>query len=412
MGMRIWTEWWSWVAPLRPACSRLRSFLWLLTALAGISIRSDFLGVTSIVRALGLGAQCYDRLLDFFHSQAVDPDALCRCWVRIVFARMPGIHRVNGRPVLLGDGLKIPKRGRKMPAVKLLHQVSDCNTKPEYIMGHSFQVVSILVSAAATFFAVPLSARIHEGLVFSNRDQRTLPKKFLSLVGALAIAEPVYLVADAYYACCTMALGLTQAGSHLISRLRKTCVAFEPIPPTMGQRKRGHPRLRRKGRADPLSLSGSAVEADPPPSPLRAGRTSGQGTHRVPVHGSGSEPDRDYPALRPALQDRDLLQAGRPHAWRLRLSLLDEDHGQDRLPLRRSVSPPQDRPVPRRHPAQTDRLPSLHPDRSDRARGPSMRRHDCAHPGLVQLRLLALYNQTRNSPFRVGRDDRSQKFTP
>src|SRR6266705_1658913 len=201
--MRIWTEWWSWVAPLRPVCSRLRSFLWLLTALAGISIRSDLLGVTSVIRALGLGAQCYDRLLDFFHSKAVDPDALCRCWVRTLFARMPGIHRVNGRPVLLGDGLKIPKRGPKMPAVKLLHQVSDCNTKPEYIMGHSFQVVSILVSAAATFFAVPLSA--------------------------------------------------------------------------------------------------SAVEADPPPSPLRAGGTSRPGTHRVPVHGSQSEPDRDHPALRPAL---------------------------------------------------------------------------------------------------------------
>ncbi|MBM3739523.1 MAG: hypothetical protein FJW39_27470, partial [Acidobacteria bacterium] len=40
-----------------------------------------------------------------------------------------------------------------MPAVKLLHQVSDCKTKPEYIMGHSLQVVSVLVSAAATFFA-------------------------------------------------------------------------------------------------------------------------------------------------------------------------------------------------------------------------------------------------------------------
>ena len=241
--MRIWTEWWSWVQPLRASCSRSRNFLWLLAALAGISIRSDLLGVTSIVRALGLGAQCYDRLLDFFHSKAIDPDTLCRCWVRTVFARMPGIHRVNGRPVLLGDGLKIPKRGRKMPAVKLLHQVSDGNTKPEFIMGHSLQVVSVLVSAAATFFAVPLSARIHEGLLFSNRDQRTLPKKFLSLVGALAIAGPVYLVADAYYACCTMALGLIQTGSHLISRLRKTCVAFEPIPPAVGKRKRGRPRL-------------------------------------------------------------------------------------------------------------------------------------------------------------------------
>jgi len=58
--------------------------------------KSPFKGVTSIVRALGLGAQCYDRLLDFFHSKAVDPDALCQCWVRTVFARMPGIHRVNG----------------------------------------------------------------------------------------------------------------------------------------------------------------------------------------------------------------------------------------------------------------------------------------------------------------------------
>ena len=241
--MRIWIEWWSWVEPLRAACSRSRSFLWLLVALAGISVRNDLLGVTSIVRALGLAGQCYDRLLDFFHTKAVDPDALCRCWVKTVFARMPGVHRVNGRPVLLGDGIKIPKRGRKMPAEKLLHQVSDCNTKPEYIMGHSIQAVSVLVSAATTFFAVPLSARIHEGLVFSNRDKRTLPKKFLSLVETLGIAEPVYLVADAYYACRTMALGLVQSGSHLVSRLRKTCVAFEPVPPPEGKRKRGRPRL-------------------------------------------------------------------------------------------------------------------------------------------------------------------------
>jgi hypothetical protein len=73
----------------------------------------------------------------------------------------------------------------------------------------------------------------------SNRDQRTLPNKFLSLVEALGIEEPVYLVADAYYACHTIALGLTAAGSHLISRLRKNSVAFEPIATTGGKRKRG-----------------------------------------------------------------------------------------------------------------------------------------------------------------------------
>src|SRR5260370_33038952 len=116
--MRIWTEWWSWVQALRSACSRSRSFLWLLAALAGISIRNDLLGVTSLVRALGLGARCYDRLLAFFHSKAVDPDALCRCWATPVFARRPGIHRGNAGPVLIGGGLRAPKRGRTMPGVK------------------------------------------------------------------------------------------------------------------------------------------------------------------------------------------------------------------------------------------------------------------------------------------------------
>ena len=172
--MQLWTEWWSWVEPLRGACSRTQSFLWLAAVMAGTSTRNDLLGVTSIVRALGLAAQYYGNILDFFHSPAADPDRLSRKWVEIVFKRLPGIERVNGMAVLLGDGIKIPKRGRKMPAVKSLHQVSESNTKPEYIMGHSIQVVSVLVAAAGSFFAVPLCGRIHEGLVFSNRDQRTL----------------------------------------------------------------------------------------------------------------------------------------------------------------------------------------------------------------------------------------------
>jgi hypothetical protein len=240
--MGLWGEWWSWVEPLRAACAREVSFLWLVSSIAGIATRSDLLGVTSIVRALGLGERFYDRLLDFFHSKAVDPDRLTQRWVKTVFDRMPGIYRFKGRPVLLGDGIKIPKRGRKMPAVKLLHQTSESNTKPEYIMGHSIQVVSILVAAASTFFAVPLSARIHEGLIFSNRDQRTLPTKFLGLVEALGIEEPFYLVADAYYACHSIALGLVARGSHLITRLRKNSVAYESVP-TVTKRTRGRPQL-------------------------------------------------------------------------------------------------------------------------------------------------------------------------
>ena len=50
----LWRYWWNLVYQLRPACSRTRTFLWMVTVLAGMTVRSDYLGVTSIVRALGL----------------------------------------------------------------------------------------------------------------------------------------------------------------------------------------------------------------------------------------------------------------------------------------------------------------------------------------------------------------------
>ena len=41
-------------------------------------------------------------------------------------------------------------------------------------MGHSFQAVSLLVQGPAGHVAaVPLVSRIHEGLIWSNRDTRT-----------------------------------------------------------------------------------------------------------------------------------------------------------------------------------------------------------------------------------------------
>ena len=75
-------------------------------------------------------------------------DRLSVLWTQAVLRLFPDPLRVNGRRVLVGDGIKVAKSGRKMPGVKLLHQQSDSNTKPEYIMGHSMQAVSILVRAA------------------------------------------------------------------------------------------------------------------------------------------------------------------------------------------------------------------------------------------------------------------------
>jgi len=54
--MSLWINWWNAIWRLRPAFSRLQTFLWFATAVAGFTVRTDMLGVTSIVRALNLDA--------------------------------------------------------------------------------------------------------------------------------------------------------------------------------------------------------------------------------------------------------------------------------------------------------------------------------------------------------------------
>src|ERR1700686_773997 len=135
-----------------------------------------------------------------------------------------------------------PQARKKMPAVKLLHQQSESNTKPEYIMGHSMQAVGLLVHAAKSVFCVPLAVRIHEGLVWSNRDKRTLLDKMLGLIDILALKAPFYFVADAYYAAGKMARGLLKQGNHLVTRVKSNAVAYAPATPKKGKKTRGRPK--------------------------------------------------------------------------------------------------------------------------------------------------------------------------
>jgi hypothetical protein len=239
----LWNHWWNLVCELRSACARSRTFLWMSLCLAGMTVRKDLLGVTSIVRALGLEPACYDRLLDFFHSPALDLDKLTHAWCALLFRLDPGILRVNGRPVLVGDGIKVAKAGHKMPGVKKLHQESESNNKAEYIFGHSCQAVAVLTQALFSVFALPLACRIHEGTVFSNRDQRTLLDKMILLLDSLGLNQPFYFVADAYYASGKVVRGLLAQGNHLVTRVKSNSVAFFPAtpPPPHRPRRKGRP---------------------------------------------------------------------------------------------------------------------------------------------------------------------------
>lgn len=240
--MRLWKNWWEMTQGLRPACARTRTFIWLLVCLAGMTVRGDLLGVTSIVRGMGLTEKYYDRILDFFHSPSLDLIKLTRSWVKTVFKVHSELLRINGRPVLVGDGIKVAKSGKKMPGVKLLHQESESNTKPQYIMGHSCQAIAVLGRAMQSFFAIPLCCRIHEGLVFSNRNKKTLLDKMVALLDSLELEEKCYFVADAYYASGKIVNGLLGQGHHLVTLVRKNAVAYLPPPPRQKPRGRGAPR--------------------------------------------------------------------------------------------------------------------------------------------------------------------------
>jgi hypothetical protein len=233
-----------------------------------MTVRKDLLGVTSIVRALGLEPACYDRLLDLFHSPALDLDKLTHAWCALVFRCGPGILRVNGRPVLVGDGIKVAKAGRKMPGVKKLHQESESNNKAEYIFGHSCQAVAVLTQALSSVFALPLACRIHEGTVFSNRDQRTLLDKMILLIDSLGLKEPFYFVADAYYASGKIVRGLLAQGNHLVTRVKSNSVAFFPAtPPPPSRRSKGRPAKYGK-KIQIASLLKDAGRLQEAPSPV------------------------------------------------------------------------------------------------------------------------------------------------
>jgi hypothetical protein len=238
--MDLWISWWNVVSLLRPAFSRGRTFLWFVLVLIAFAVRKDLLGVSSFVRALGLTGSCYDRLLHFFHSDAVKIDHLTQLWLSIVIGHFP-VYRVDGRPVLLLDGIKNSKEGRKMPGVKFLHQQSESNTKPQYIMGHSFQSFGVLCQVRGYYFCVPVCARIHEGIVRSNRDKQTLIDKANTMLESVCKDLEFILLADAYYANGKMIRGLTSRSSDLVTRVRKSTVAFEQAPAPK-RRKRGRPR--------------------------------------------------------------------------------------------------------------------------------------------------------------------------
>jgi len=236
----LWIRLFPVIAQLRSVFPRNVTFFVFVTAVIGIMTRSDLRGVTSIVRALSLKPAFYGSLLRLFRCRGLDPGRLADLWTRVVFKIFDkACVRIDNRVIIVADGLKVPKEGRRMPGVKSLHQESSNNSKPEWIMGHMFQSIAVLVEGVGRLFAVPLSSRIHEGLKATNKDRKTLIDKLALETLWLPIPKPFIFVVDAYYCAGNLVRLMLDFQGHVVSVVRSNAVAFRsPSAPPAGKRGR------------------------------------------------------------------------------------------------------------------------------------------------------------------------------
>ena len=243
-------------------------------------LRSDHLGVTSVIRELNINSDReYEGLLHFFRSKAWKLEELIKKWAELVI-RSKWIYRGFGQPVLIGDGVDKSKEGKHMPSVKKLHQKSENSGKPKYIWGHMFGGIGVMIGSAAKQFCLPISMRIHDGnstvrewtgseYLNDSHVTRLIREAFKV---ATFLKEQCFLVLDRYYLSANALLALTEEAKLLgvqlitvVTKAKKSCVAYvklmpaeKPMRPKRGRKPKEPPK--HGGRVKVMDLFTSAVD--------------------------------------------------------------------------------------------------------------------------------------------------------
>ena len=241
----------------RPAFSRRSAFSWFAALVVGFLVRSDKLGITSVVRDLLLRPASYLSLLHFFRAGSWSLGNVRQCWYRAILRHVP-LLREDGSLLLAADGVKQSKEARKMPAVKRLHQESETQSKPDVIFGHMWGCVGVLAGFMGKLACLPASLRIHDGIreaaswEGSDVSDESHVVQTIRNCCEVARAMDVQAIAllDRYFLSVPALLALGEENGRqgcalaLIAKAKKSCIAYhEPAPRKAGQR--GRPR--RKG---------------------------------------------------------------------------------------------------------------------------------------------------------------------
>ena len=221
-------------------------------------VRTDTLGTTSVIRDLALNPQLYEAMNLFFRASSWALQEICQTWISTVHTRAP-LMRECGYAILVGDGVKQPKEGKRSPGVKKLHQESENSSKPEYIFGHMFGAIVVLVGNQNKIFCIPLSINLQDGiqsiLKWGLEKGKEIPSHVVQMIdkdyeAARTIGKSLLLL-DRYFLSVPALERLRQCNEsgkvvmHIVTKAKKSCIAYrEP-----SKKKPGRGRPRKKGEA-------------------------------------------------------------------------------------------------------------------------------------------------------------------
>ena len=245
--------------------SRLATFRQFVLNVMGALLRDDNYGVTSFIRSLGLPGDCYQNILHMFRSSAIDLGVLRHAWISAVRKYAPFYYsdcelkkaKEDRCVTLVIDHKKKSKEARYMPLVHKMFQESDTQSKAEYIFGHCWGAVGVLIGSTAEKLAcLPLMAQIQDGLKglmnwkeCDIKDETMIIRLYRN---AIECAEQLkcncrFLADRAFLSGEGMRLieefnAASEHVLHVITKCRNSVTAFED--PNPNDSKRGRPRKK------------------------------------------------------------------------------------------------------------------------------------------------------------------------
>ena len=237
--------------------SRKAAFRWFVILTVGLMLRSDKLGVTSVIRDLALKPDCYLSMIHFFRASSWSLHRIRQCWFQTVLRFIP-LYQEDSFHVLVGDGVKQSKEGRRIPGVKKLCQESENSAKPRFVHGHMFGGLGILAGSIRSMACIPLSIRLHDGLQDTFGWEASTVSCASHVVQMVEDAYPAagtfgnsILLLDRYFLSVPALKKLQEltrgekVHMEIVTKAKCNCTAFENPSP----RKSGRGRPPKKGKA-------------------------------------------------------------------------------------------------------------------------------------------------------------------